>query len=542
MRATVSLVALIAAGPALADTFYAQAPVAEAVIYPDGATLTLRAELELPAGEHTLMVPYANPERTGSLPRIAVSEGVSIGTLGFRRGVVADPRALYSPAQAAAAAELDAVEDRITAQRDAIAAARVARDALEAKLAYISSIAAPEGASTAEILEIADLVAAQTATARADLIAAEADLRPLAEALEDLEAERAAAQAALDRLSPPAAENDMLTIDMTVAEAGPVALELTEQSRSAGWRVDYDLDLDRDAGEIALDRKLIVRQQDGRSWSDVALTLSTARPSDQIAPSEVYPDLADIYDPETPRPMPREPMAEADMVEERSAGLAVAPAPMVSAGLQVDGLNVSYVYPDPVTIAAGETAELALDTLTIPATPRIEAAPRWDDTAFVVASFTNDTGEPILPGSASLMRDGHFVGRTELPMIPAGADEDLAFGPVDSIRLETTFLRNAEGDAGLINRSSTRVQQITFTVENLSDEQQDVRALFPLTFSEKEALEVDVTAVPAPDETDIEDRRGVSAWDLVLAPGETQTVEITVELDWPEGKVLNWAP
>ncbi len=43
MRVTVSLLALLAASPALADTFYAQAPVAAAVLYPDGATLTLRA-------------------------------------------------------------------------------------------------------------------------------------------------------------------------------------------------------------------------------------------------------------------------------------------------------------------------------------------------------------------------------------------------------------------------------------------------------------------------------------------------------------------
>lgn len=544
MRATVSLIALIAAVPAQADTFFAQAPVAEAIIYPDGATLTLRAELDLPAGEHVVMVPYPEADGMGSLPRIAVSEGVVVGALGFRRDVVSDARDLYTEAQEEAAARIDRAEEALEAKMDEIEVARVDLAALQAKADYLAAITPPAEATAEEILAIADLVATQTAETRAALLVAKAALRPLEEELSDLKGDLAAAQAALTRLSPPTTENDMLTVEVVVAEAGPVALEMTEQSWAAGWRVDYDMNLDREAGEITMDRKLIVTQDDRRAWTDVALTLSTARPNDRIAPSEVYPDMADIFDPDERRPIPMAPRAEMEMADEDMAvaGIVAEPAPMKTAGLQIDGLAVSYVYPDPVTIAPGEAAELALDTLTIPADVTIEAAPRWDETAFLMAEFTNETGEPILPGEASLMRDGHFVGRMAIPMIPAGGGEELAFGPMESIRLDTILKRNAEGDAGIINRSSTRVQEITFTVENLSDEPQEVRALFPLTFSEKEDLEVEIVALPAPDETDVDDRRGVSAWDLTLAPGETREVEITITLDWPEGQVLNWNP
>lgn len=544
MRATVSLIALIAAVPAQADTFFAQAPVAEAIIYPDGATLTLRAELDLPAGEHVVMVPYPEADGMGGLPRIAVSEGVVVGALGFRRDVVSDARDLYTEAQEEAAARIDRAEQALEAKMDEIEVARVDLAALQAKADYLAAITPPAEATAEEILAIADLVATQTAETRAALLVAKAALRPLEEELSDLKGDLAAAQAALTRLSPPTTENDMLTVEVVVAEAGPVALEMTEQSWAAGWRVDYDMNLDREAGEITMDRKLIVTQDDRRAWTDVALTLSTARPNDRIAPSEVYPDMADIFDPDERRPIPMAPRAEMEMADEDMAvaGIVAEPAPMKTAGLQIDGLAVSYVYPDPVTIAPGEAAELALDTLIIPADVTIEAAPRWDETAFLMAEFTNETGEPILPGEASLMRDGHFVGRMAIPMIPAGGDEELAFGPMESIRLDTILKRNAEGDTGIINRSSTRVQDITFTIENLSDEPQEVRALFPLTFSEKEDLEVEIVALPAPDETDVDDRRGVSAWDLTLAPGETREVEITITLDWPEGQVLSWNP
>lgn len=543
MRASVSLIALMLATPALAEDVFAQAPVASAVIYPDGATLTLRAEVELPAGTHRVMVPYPGADGLASLPRIQTSEGVEIGALGFRRAVAADPEALYTEAQANAAAAIDAVEDRLEDQKNALEAARADVTALEARVAYLAAVAPPEGGTPAEILATADLVANQTAESLRALTAARTALKPMQDEIQALTGELAAAQAELDRLSPPAAENDMLTVEVTHEAAGPVALEFTEQTWNAGWRVDYDMDLDRDSGTIALDRKIIVTQDTDRAWTDVRMTLSTARPSDAIAPSEVWPDKADIFDPVVARSG-----AERDRADD-TAYLAE-PAPMVeaeesamkTAGLRVDGLAISYVYPDPVSVAPGESAELALDQLTLDAETTIEAAPRYDDTAFLVADITNTTGEPILPGRASLSRDGYFVGQTQIAMIPAGADETLPFGPIEGIRLDTIFKRNEEGDTGLISRSSTRQQQITFTVENLTDEAQDVRALFPLTFSEKEDLEVDVVATPAPDETDVEDRRGVSAWNLTLAPGETQEVQITVELDWPEGELLDWRP
>ncbi len=127
-------------------------------------------------------------------------------------------------------------------------------------------------------------------------------------------------------------------------------------------------------------------------------------------------------------------------------------------------------------------------------------------------------------------------------MIPAGAETELGFGPIDGIRLETIFERNEEGDSGLISKSNTREQLITFTVENLTGEAQEVRAFFPITYSEQEDLKVRVTATPTPSETDIERMRGVSAWDMSLAPGETAEVSINVQMSWPEGQELAWYP
>lgn len=544
MRAlATSLLALVAAVPALAEEVFTQAPIAAATVYPSGAEVVHRATVELPAGRHIVFLPHEGLEDLTALPRIRTSEGVTIGTLGLRRDVGVDREALFTAGQAEAWAAVEALEDRLAAQDDEIALAAAAVRGLDSRLAFLTSVRPGEDATAEEILALADTVARETEATEAALVGARAALRPLEAAREDLAADLEAAMAAFDKLSPPAAVADLIAVEVDVAAAGPVTLELTALVPDAWWEMDYDLDLQREAGRLDIARKLVVVQETGQSWSDVALTLSTARPGETVSPSPVSPDMARIIE-----PMDYDLRARAGLSENMAAAPMMEPAPMVveadmtTATLEIDGLALSYVYPEPVTIASGEAAELALDRLGLDAESLVVAAPRHDETAFTVARFTNTTGEPILPGWANILRDGHMVGRERIELIPAGAESELGFGPIEGIRLATIFERNAEGDAGLISKSNTREQRIVFTVENLTGEAQEVRALFPLTFSEQEDLRVRVSTVPTPDETDIGRERGVSAWNLALAPGETKEVRVTVQLDWPDGQELIWYP
>ncbi|MCB1338173.1 MAG: DUF4139 domain-containing protein [Maritimibacter sp.] len=537
MRLAVSLLALVAAVPALAEDLNVQAPVAAVTVYPDGAKMTRRASFDLPAGETRVFLPYEGLDYLDALPRILASDGVSVGALGFRRDVPVAEGAMLSPAQTAARDEIERLEDEIAAAEDARATQAAAVKSLEARLSFLAKAVPGEAATAESLLAMAGVIADEVASAEAALVAARAALRPLDEGLAELADALAAAEAAFERLSPPGATTDMLSVELSVAEAGPVTLELSQLTRQAWWQMDYDIDLDRAARSLEIDRKLIVMQETGEIWGDVELTLSTARPGESVAPAPVYPDQARI---DNPAEYAR---AAGDAISMSEAAPVIEPEVMIeTAKMQIDGLALSYIYPTPVTIASDEAAELALDELSVAAEPMVWASPQRDETAFTVARFTNTTGEPLLPGPANILRDGHLVGRNHIEMIPAGAETEMGFGPIDGIRLKTIFETNAEGDTGLISRSNTREQKITFTVENLTTEPQQVRAFYPLTYSEQEDLRVRVDAVPPPDETDIERERGVSAWDLALGAGETAEVNLTVRLDWPEGMELSWFP
>lgn len=100
--------------------------------------------------------------------------------------------------------------------------------------------------------------------------------------------------------------------------------------------------------------------------------------------------------------------------------------------------------------------QLKLDSLSFDVETRAEAVPVRDKTAFRMARLTDTASEVPLPGQASLLLDGTLVGFTELPVIVAGAQEDIGFGPINDIRLEWASLDAREGDVGILSRGNAR--------------------------------------------------------------------------------------
>ncbi len=532
---TTALVAL--AGPTLAADFYAPAPVTAATIYPDGALTTHTISVDLPAGEHRLFVPVIGED---GVPTVTGPAGVTVGTIGQQYDAPVDPENFFTPALIAARDAVEALEDQVTAQQDRVSGIASQLTALDIQQSFVSAIRPPkDGATPDDLAALAQHVHDQTATALAAIAVAQQGLRAETETLADLQQNLATARARLAQLNPPKAEMDLMTLDLVVDHAMTAQLTV-EGTAYAAWAPVYDLRLAAD-GTLSLDRKAMIGLKSDTPWHDVMLTLSSVSPDGQLAPSDTGPNQASIYLPQ-PTPMVRSAAPQLEMMVEEEPMIIADSAPMIRAMTQVDGVAVTYAYPRPVSLTDGEEVLLTLDTLTIAATTEIHASPRHDDTAFLMTLFTNETGEPLLPGSAQVFRQGHFMGETEFPLVPAGAEATLPMGPIEGLRLNHAIARNETGDTGILSRSNTREQQISFSVENLTGEAQDLTAFYPLTYSEQEDLRIALSVTPKPDATDIDDKRGVSSWDMSLAPGATQTVEITIKMDWPEGQDLRWYP
>ncbi|GAA0312195.1 DUF4139 domain-containing protein [Rhodovulum strictum] len=522
----------------LAADFPLTSAVSAVTLYPQGATVTRAVPYDIPAGRHRLIL----TDLPATTPLHAVRVGVTGATLGgvtARADFVPPRSAEKDAALAAAEAEVERLDDALRSAEADIAAIRLEAEAARARIAFFERLGTTELPQGTDIAALAVTIGAGTLDALRSAHAAEQRAEAADRGLKELREALARARQALAALVPEDEARALLTVELWSDTPASGDLTVSYTIAEAGWTPVYDLRLDRAAGRLDIERGAFVAQATGENWAGVALTLSTVRPAEQIAPGEVWPDLRRIADPG--QIMPRlggVPMAEADMAR-GGVELAAAPAPKVEAVAMADALAVSYVYPDPVDIAAGaDRVRLALGNLTAPAEIFARAVPLRDSSGFVTAAFANTSDELILPTAEAMFHlDGRFVGQQSLALIPAGAEAELSFGPIDGLRL-TRIVDRSEGDRGVIRKSNEWAERVRIGVENLTAEPWSVRLTDRVPYSEQDDLKITWSADPPPARSDIDGRRGVLEWRFDLGPGASQEIGLTQRMTWPEGKVL----
>lgn len=540
MRALLSILLATTALPALADTIPASSRITAVTVYPEGAKLTREVTFTVAtAGAHDLLVTDLPAESQSGLIQLQPTEGVQLGAFNLRADRLPpreDPLTADQKAAKAEVERLEAAEQQALLALDAVQA-RV--DSAEAQARFLSSFtgALPDAATPEAIKAMAAMIGTETLAARQAALAARADLYPAQKVVVDAQEALAKAQAAYDAL--PSADMDYTALSVALtAGVGEHTVSITQYIGGANWRPFYDLNLTRKGGEaLAFNRSVLVTQYTGEDWSDVALTLSSSAPAQQAEPSVLYPELRSIAPEVDEEMLARASGVAADMVMEAPVAAEMA-APII-AGAAIEGDTVVYIYPEPVTIASGsEDLRLALDTLDF--TPVVEAVavPRIDKTAFVSASFTNASDEPLLPGEAMLYREGVLVGSTYLEVIAPGVETEVGFGAIETLRIKREMPKTATGETGVFTTSNQRVEAAVITVENTGPDAWPVRLLDQVPYTEQDDLEIEVTADPAPSETDVEGQRGILAWKFDLAAGGKKTITLEHTLSWPEGMEL----
>lgn len=539
MRALIAALLATTALPAFADTIAATSAITAVTVYPDGARLTREVTFTAPAaGNHELLVTDLPAGSDPGLIRLTPAEGLQVGAFNLRADRLPPREDPLTPEQQAAKTAIEAAEAVAGTAQLALEALEARVEAADAQVRFLSSFtgALPDGATPDTIRSMATMIGTETLAARQAALAAKAELPPAQKALTDAQEALAKAQGAYDALPGTDMDYTALSVAVVAAAAGEQTVTVTQYVGNASWRPVYDLNLTRKEGDkLTLDRSVLVTQYTGEDWDGVALTLSSSRPAEQAAPSQLWPELRSIGPEVDEEEFARKSAlggAEMDMA-------VVAEAAPITAGMAMEGDTVVYNYPEPVTIATGaEDLRLALDSLSFSPVVEAVAVPRLDRTAFVSASFTNASDEPLLPGQAMLFREGVLVGSTWLDVVAPGVETDVGFGALETLRVKREMPKRAEGETGVFTSANQQSESAVITVENTGSEAWPVRILDQVPYSEQDDLEIEVSASPEPSETDVEGQRGILAWEFDLAAGGKETITLEQVLTWPEGMVL----
>ncbi|MEM1267693.1 MAG: DUF4139 domain-containing protein [Pseudomonadota bacterium] len=550
------LSALLLAPPAFAADFTPESTLTSATLYPIGATLTRSAAVDLPAGRHRVILDDLPLELAPESLRV---EGV--GTTAFTilsvdhridRLPPDDPE--ISPERARLEAEIELLREQLIENDVAIRSETAWIEAAERRIDLVDALIRKQGLGEQSALAVADWptafasIRAEAEAAIAARLAAEVSRERIQRSGDETREEIERLEAELDALELPPRPRSIATITLQADAATIAELAVSYRSDRAGWAPVYDLRLTRGEDDLLnLTRLARVHQETGENWEGVDLTLSTARPSANVAPPEVEERVlrpfvigqargASLTSLEArPEPMI---LPEADLSEPAPAP-PPARAVAAQATFETRGQTVIYRITEPADVAGdGTVRQLTIDVREAEVDLVAHTAPAFDSAAYLVGEWQNTLGGPLLPGQAALFRDGTFVGETDLPFVAAGEIAELPFGREDGLLIERATLTREDGDFGLIGTSYRRVERFRITAENLSRRTVPLIVTDRAPVSENEDIRVTLSATPSPTDTDADGRRGVHRWRVDMMPGSVELIDFGYTITWPEGITL----
>lgn len=560
MRVLVGVTAaLLCALPAGAAELRPQSRVEKVVVFPSGAEVRRVAKLRIDAGEHEIVLSDLPEQAQAGSIRVEgrASGPMTIGAVdNARRMVVQQDPALAASARRKLEDEIEAVRDE-RARYQAEAQAAAARRDFVQNLVQLPGRPAPvsPGATQREDWgALAELIGRESAVAQKAQLEADIKVRGTDRRLRELERR-------LKEEAPRVEYRTQVVVQVSAAAAVDAEIWVVYHVADAGWTPQYDARLltgtKTQPPKLTLTRRAMVSQRTSEPWQNVGLSLSTTRPAAGTAAPELRPVTVDFV-PDRPASisMPRAApgasrsneaedlrrLQTTDALKAKDA--APAPVPMQEsveqrADTQVAAFQAVYSIPGTHTVTnTGDPRRLVIEQGESEPQLVVRAAPRIDARGFLYAKLLVPRTGPTLPGQVALYRDGTFVGSGRLPQLAGGEEHELGFGADDNIRVRANVVEDKRGETGIIAASKTEQRLWRITIRNLHERPVAFTIQDQLPVSGNNDIKVDLLGRPVPTRRDIEDRRGVLAWDDRLNPDEEKAIEFGYRITWPGAKSI----
>ena len=564
MRLFIALpLSLALAGAAAAADVRGTSRIDAVTVYPSGAEITRTARVKLEKGAHTLLFT--------DLPSEAVAASIRVegkATAGLEIGSV-DTRSLSVPRgdNAAAATERRRIEDAIEKLKDERSALQAAIQAAETQKRLIENLTKLPGtpvpanaapAAQPDWGQLFELIGKRTAEAQKAILDTDIKVREVDRQIKDLEgklASLAPGQLARTEVKVALAAEDALEADMTIRY----------QVRNASWTPFYDARLGvgtkAQAPKLQLVRRAAIKQRTGEVWDNVVLALSTARPTAGTAAPLLPPMTIDFESDKVAAYAPPAPAAEPasrartvrgfgrggfdaneDQVVRFGASTTFGEeAKEKAAAVEVQAFQAVYGIAGRTTVPdTGETKRVQIDEMALDPAVMVRAVPKLDQKAYLYAKIVTAKGSPLLPGQVALFRDSVFVGNGWLPLLAPEEQHELGFGVDDSVRVRYALVEEKRGETGIISTTKTDARSYRVSVKNLPERAMLLTVIDQLPVSQNADITVELTGKTAPSRKDVDNKRGILAWDMKLDPAEERVIEFGYRAAWPAAKKVTY--
>jgi uncharacterized protein (TIGR02231 family) len=548
--------------PAFADDIKAPSHIDAVTVYPQGADVVRISSVDLKPGEHTLLL----EDLPGSIdPQSIRVEGA--GNSGLE--ITSVDSKLVELSSVDIDAKRKVINDQIEAlmdERSGLDQTVVDAQAQQRLLMSLADKQLQPGSTTETVKTVdatalgnlVDLVGARLTTISKSIHDAQLRQKAIDKLVADL-------NISAESLAPDEAAHMQVAVHVVASAAMTGSVKVSYRIGGAGWQPFYDAKLAIPAkgqkAKLEIIRRAEVMQNTGEAWDNVAMTLSTARPTGSTAAPDMGEDPIQValaealgrVESDANAPAAAAPMIADDKRKDESGSTFLAQNALKKADvmaiqrqavIQMAGFNANYVIQGRVSVDnTGAAKKVRIATDQFDAALQAITVPRLDPNAYLTAAFTMKSDAPYLPGVVNLFRDGMFMGQGSLPQLSVGEDAKLGFGADDLIKIKRAEVKRNSGKEGII--TSSNVQQLAWdmSVTNLHD------VTIPVTVIDRKPFSTDasITVETLPDMTvpsviDLDKKRGVLAWNFDLEPKAQKDIKTGYKVTTPEAVHISLNP
>jgi uncharacterized protein (TIGR02231 family) len=121
-------------------------------------------------------------------------------------------------------------------------------------------------------------------------------------------------------------------------------------------------------------------------------------------------------------------------------------------------------------------------------------------------------------------------------VLSPGEEHELGFGIDDLVRVRHTISEEKRGETGLISTSRTDSRNYRITLKNMHERAIDVVIFDQIPVSQNQDIKVELLGKTAPTKTNVDDKRGVLAWEMKLDPDQETVLDFGYRVSWPSAK------
>ncbi|MEL6346752.1 MAG: mucoidy inhibitor MuiA family protein [Myxococcota bacterium] len=308
--------------------------------------------------------------------------------------------------------------------------------------------------------------------------------------------------------------------------AGAAALEVRYLVPSAMWRPSYRARMDG-PDAVELTALATVWQRTGEGWSDVALSLSTARPAAGAALPPLHYDRLSLREKSAEERRVIQAHFHEQSIEKTDLthGDSAQALPGVDDGGEVQRRSARM----PIDVPSdGRPRQVAVDRLRATVTPRYLCVPERKALVFASVDLTNTLTAPLLAGPVTLIQDGGPAGVGAVPFVAPGQPFTLSLGSQDDVSV--TYTRRAEVERRMALTDRRWLVQTVELVSTGAALSVDVVLRVPVSELAQVRVVVDREKRSSPNMAG-PDADGHARWTVALTPNRPETRTLAFRLD-----------